>query len=130
MFLLTSRVFFTKGLGHLPTFFYGLIIEKQSKPNINYQKLYCKEYWSVRYYGTVRQTIILAHFDLNYNFRKTPALTPFSSGYEVDTIEQLKRAVRSKVEKIPETANEISPYATSNLQTLPVGPAGRNTLGR
>ena len=29
--------------------------------------------------------------------RKTPALTPFSSGYEVDTIEQLKRAVRSQV---------------------------------
>ena len=29
--------------------------------------------------------------------QKTPALTPFSSGYEVDTIEQLKRAVRSQV---------------------------------
>ena len=30
--------------------------------------------------------------------RKTPALTPFASGgYEVDTIEQLKKAVRSKV---------------------------------
>jgi hypothetical protein len=30
--------------------------------------------------------------------RKTPALTPFSSGaYEVDTIEQLKKAVRSQV---------------------------------
>ena len=49
--------------------------------------------------------------------RKTPALTPFSSGYEV--------------EKIPETAADISPYATSNFQTMPMGgPAGRNTIGR
>ena len=62
--------------------------------------------------------------------RKTPALTPFSSGgYEVDTIEQLKKAVRSKVELIPETASDISPYATSNLQTMPLG-GGRGTLGR
>ena len=29
--------------------------------------------------------------------QKNPGLTPFSSGYEVDTIEQLKRAVRSQV---------------------------------
>eukprot|EP00090_Calanus_glacialis_P038689 TRINITY_DN6743_c0_g1_i1.p1 TRINITY_DN6743_c0_g1~~TRINITY_DN6743_c0_g1_i1.p1 ORF type:complete len:1180 (-),score=156.79 TRINITY_DN6743_c0_g1_i1:583-4122(-) len=63
--------------------------------------------------------------------RKTPALTPFSSGYEVDTIEQLKKAVRSQVEKIPETAADISPYATSNFQTMPMGgPIGRNTIGR
>jgi len=63
--------------------------------------------------------------------RKTPALTPFSSGYEVDTIEQLKKAVRSQVEKIPETAADISPYATSNFQTMPMGgPTGRNTIGR
>jgi hypothetical protein len=33
--------------------------------------------------------------------RKTPALTPFSSGaYEVDTIEQLKKAVRSQVKTV------------------------------
>merc|ERR1719361_1627925 len=65
--------------------------------------------------------------------RKTPALTPFSSGYEVDTIEQLKRAVRSQVEKIPETAADISPYATSDFQTMPAsggGGLGRNTIGR
>ena len=63
--------------------------------------------------------------------RKTPALTPFSSGYEMDTIEQLKKAVRSQVEKIPEIAADITPYATSNFQTMPMGePIGRNTIGR
>ena len=63
--------------------------------------------------------------------RKTPSLTQFSSGYEVDTIEQLKKAVRSQGEKIPETAADISRYATSNFQTMPMGGLiGRNTIGR
>ena len=39
------------------------------------------------------------------------------------------KAVRSKIEKIPETASDISPYATSNLQTLPAG-GRQHTLGR
>jgi len=70
------------------------------------------------------------HFYATVQRQKNPGLTPFSSGYEVDTIEQLKRAVRSQVEKIPETAADISPYATSHFQqTLPVG-GGRGTLGR
>jgi hypothetical protein len=41
-----------------------------------------------------------------------------------------------QVEKIPETASDISPYATSNLQQQPLqrggggGGGGTNTLGR
>ena len=35
------------------------------------------------------------------------------------------------MEKIPETAADISPYATSEFQTLPVsGGVGRSTMGR
>ena len=41
-------------------------------------------FFSVQFYATVQR-------------QKNPGLTPFSSGYEVDTIEQLKRAVRSQV---------------------------------
>ena len=37
--------------------------------------------------------------------------------------------VFSQVERIPETASDISPYATSNLQTLPIGGNNR-TLAR
>ena len=44
--------------------------------------------------------------------RKTPALTPFSSGYEVDTIEQLKRAVRSQVRQ------SIQRYSGYNILSL------------
>ena len=46
--------------------------------------------------------------------RKTPALTPFSSGYEVDTIEQLKRAVRSQV---GHTRYPASPHNSKNVKT-------------
>ena len=34
------------------------------------------------------------------------------------------------MEKIPETASDISPYATSNLQQPPPNRTGTNTLGR
>lgn len=37
------------------------------------------------------------HFYATVQRQKNPGLTPFASGYEVDTIEQLKRAVRSQV---------------------------------
>jgi len=72
------------------------------------------------------------HFYATVQRQKNPGLTPFSSGYEVDTIEQLKRAVRSQVEKIPETAADISPYATSNFQPgVQAAMSGsRGTLGR
>ena len=62
--------------------------------------------------------------------QRKPTALPFSGGYDADTIDQLKKAVRSQVEKIPETATDISPYATSNFQqTMPMG-GGRNTMGR
>ena len=44
-----------------------------------------------------RQNLLDQQFYATVQRQKTPALTPFSSGYEVDTIEQLKRAVRSQV---------------------------------
>merc|ERR1719282_2108118 len=80
-----------------------------------------------------RHALLEQQFYATVQRQKTPALTPFSSsgGYEVDTIEQLKRAVRSQVEKIPETAADISPYATSDFQTMPLNSGmGRNTIGR
>merc|ERR1719438_190201 len=78
-----------------------------------------------------RHNLLEQQFYATVQRQKTPALTPFSSGYEVDTIEQLKRAVRSQVEKIPETAADISPYATSDFQTMPLNSGmGRNTIGR
>ena len=46
-----------------------------------------------------RHALLEQQFYATVQRQKTPALTPFSSsgGYEVDTIEQLKRAVRSQV---------------------------------
>ena len=44
-----------------------------------------------------RHNLLEQQFYATVQRQKTPALTPFSSGYEVDTIEQLKRAVRSQV---------------------------------
>ena len=44
-----------------------------------------------------RHALLEQQFYATVQRQKTPALTPFSSGgYEVDTIEQLKRAVRSQ----------------------------------
>ena len=42
-------------------------------------------------------TLYFVQFYATVQRQKNPGLTPFSSGYEVDTIEQLKRAVRSQV---------------------------------
>ena len=49
-----------------------------------------------------RHALLEQQFYATVQRQKTPALTPFSSGggYEVDTIEQLKRAVRSQVTDI------------------------------
>ena len=45
-----------------------------------------------------RHALLEQQFYATVQRQKTPALTPFNSGgYEVDTIEQLKRAVRSQV---------------------------------
>ena len=45
-------------------------------------------------------TLYFVQFYATVQRQKNPGLTPFSSGYEVDTIEQLKRAVRSQVKNV------------------------------
>ena len=65
-----------------------------------------------------RHALLEQQFYATVQRQKTPALTPFSSsgGYEVDTIEQLKRAVRSQV---TDTCATLCKYLLTFVKLFP-----------
>ena len=58
-------------------------------------------------------TLYFVQFYATVQRQKNPGLTPFSSGYEVDTIEQLKRAVRSQVKNVRSQVAKKHPQSAS-----------------
>ena len=71
-----------------------------------------------------RHALLEQQFYATVQRQKTPALTPFSSsgGYEVDTIEQLKRAVRSQVTDIylvTDTCATLCKYLLTFVKLFP-----------